>query len=149
MGQSSLSLKNCFKLSKQTRPPQIRIHDLDISIIKELQENSFSHPSFDTIAANIKNAKKTGAAIILMLGGHVVRSGTQRYIIDLMEQGYITCLAMNGSGVIHDFELALIGATTWRCFALIIWNRCLCCIVQKIRMNAELLANLIITSRLA
>ncbi|MCP5003855.1 MAG: hypothetical protein GY941_07875, partial [Planctomycetes bacterium] len=36
----------------------------------------------------------------------------QKYIIDLMERGYISCLAMNGAGIIHDFEFALIGATT-------------------------------------
>jgi hypothetical protein len=48
----------------------------------------------------------------MMMGGHVIRSGVQKYIIDLMTRGYIDCLAMNGSGIIHDFELALIGATT-------------------------------------
>lgn len=89
-----------------------RVHDLNISAIKELQKSTFSHPSFSVIADNIKNAKKAGKAVIMMLGGHVIRSGVQRYIIDMMEKGYITCLAMNGSGVIHDFELALIGATT-------------------------------------
>src|SRR3989338_346927 len=93
-------------------PLHNRIHDLDISVIKPLQKNSFFHPSFKTIADNIKNARKAGKSVIMMLGGHVIRSGVQRYIIDMMEQGYITCLAMNGSGVIHDFELALIGATT-------------------------------------
>jgi len=46
------------------------------------------------------------------MGAHVLRSGVQRYIIDLMERGYISCLAMNAGGMIHDFELALIGATT-------------------------------------
>ncbi len=96
----------------QLLPLNKRIHDLNISTIKNLQENSFSHPSFKTIAANIKNAKKAVKSVIMMIGGHVIRSGAQRYIIDMMEKGYITCLAMNGSGVIHDFELALIGATT-------------------------------------
>ena len=93
-------------------PLNKRIHDLNISTIKNLQENSFSHPSFKTIAANIKNAKKAGKAVIMMIGGHVIRAGVQRYIIDMMEKGYISCLAMNGSGIIHDFEFALIGATT-------------------------------------
>lgn len=48
----------------------------------------------------------------MMMGGHVVRSGMQKYIIDLMERGYVSCLAANGSVMIHDFECALIGATT-------------------------------------
>jgi len=100
------------KTKLQLLPLNKRIHDLNISTIKNLQANSFSHPSFKTIAANIKNAKKAGKSVIMMIGGHVIRSGVQRYIIDMMEKGYITCLAMNGSGVIHDFELALIGATT-------------------------------------
>jgi hypothetical protein len=47
-----------------------------------------------------------------MLGGHVLRSGVQNYLIDLMERGYISCLAVNGAVLIHDFELALIGKTT-------------------------------------
>lgn len=74
-------------------PLSERIHDLDLSIIKDLQENSFSHPSFSKVAVNIKKAKEAGRAIIMMLGGHVIRSGVQRYIIDMMERGYISCLA--------------------------------------------------------
>lgn len=47
-----------------------------------------------------------------MMGAHVIRSGAQNYLIDLMKRGYISCLAINGGCMIHDFELALIGATT-------------------------------------
>ena len=47
-----------------------------------------------------------------MMGAHVLRSGVQRYLIDLMERGLVSCLSMNGAGVVHDFEFALIGATT-------------------------------------
>ena len=47
-----------------------------------------------------------------MIGGHVIRSGVQKYLIDLMERGYLSCIAMNGFIMIHDFEFALIGATT-------------------------------------
>jgi len=48
----------------------------------------------------------------MIMGGHVIRSGVQNYLIDLLERGYISCLAMNGSVMIHDYEFALIGATT-------------------------------------
>jgi hypothetical protein len=64
------------------------------------------------IAGRIVQAKEKAAANILMIGAHVLRSGVQRYLIDLMERGYISCIATNGAGMIHDFELALIGATT-------------------------------------
>ncbi len=93
-------------------PLNERVHDLDVSVIKNLTENSFSHPCLGDMSLAVKKAKEAGKSVIMMIGGHVIRSGAQRYIIDMMEKGYITCLAMNGSGVIHDFELALIGATT-------------------------------------
>jgi hypothetical protein len=47
-----------------------------------------------------------------MMGGHVIRAGVSRYIIDLIERGLVTHVAMNGAGPIHDWELAQIGATT-------------------------------------
>src|SRR5207247_2473431 len=47
-----------------------------------------------------------------MMGAHVLRAGVQRFIIDLMEKGYLSLVAMNGGGMIHDYEFSLIGATT-------------------------------------
>jgi hypothetical protein len=47
-----------------------------------------------------------------MMGAHVIKQGLSRFVIDLMERGVITHVGVNGAGVIHDFELALIGATT-------------------------------------
>jgi hypothetical protein len=46
------------------------------------------------------------------MGAHVLRAGVSRYLIDLMERGLIDHIAMNGAGPIHDWEFALIGATT-------------------------------------
>lgn len=95
-------------------PLSMRKHDLEISVVKDLSADK--NPSLDkrikTVAQRIIDAKKNSAAVIMMMGGHVVRAGVQRYIIDLMEKGYISCLSMNGSVMIHDFEFALIGATT-------------------------------------
>src|SRR5207302_9797051 len=51
-------------------------------------------------------------ARILIMGAHVLRAGVARYLIALMEQGLIDHIAMNGAGPIHDWEFALIGATT-------------------------------------
>ena len=47
-----------------------------------------------------------------MMGAHVLRAGVSPHLIDLMERGLITHIAMNGAGPIHDWEFALIGATT-------------------------------------
>lgn len=89
-----------------------RSHDLTIDAMLPLEEVPSRHRSLEDAARNIFTAREMQRAVILMIGGHVVRSGVQRYIIDLMERGYISCLAMNGSVMIHDFELAMIGATT-------------------------------------
>ncbi|HHT9113793.1 MAG TPA: ornithine cyclodeaminase family domain [Candidatus Wunengus sp. YC65] len=89
-----------------------RIHGLTVDTIRPLEKVSSCREPFLDIAKGIVTAKETHKSVILMIGGHVVRSGVQRYIIDLMERGYISCLAMNGSVMIHDFEFALIGATT-------------------------------------
>ena len=55
---------------------------------------------------------RIGAPVILLMGAHVIKVGLSRFVIDLMERGIITHVGMNGAGPIHDFELALIGATT-------------------------------------
>ncbi len=91
-----------------------RQHDLHISTISELDSNNnFSiDKKFEKIAEHIIHAKYNHSSIILMIGGHVIRAGVQKYLIDLMENGFISCLAMNGAGMIHDFEFARIGATT-------------------------------------
>ncbi len=86
-----------------------RAHDLDIGVIKPLKAAGCTNDSLRTVASRIVKAKANGSEIILMMGGHVLRSGVQNYLIDLMERGYITCMAMNGSCIIHDFELAMIG----------------------------------------
>jgi len=92
-----------------------RNHDLDLKIIKQLgtrKSNQRIDENILPVAAKLVQAHKTKAAIALMMGAHVIRSGVQNYLIDLMERGYISCIAMNGAGMIHDFEFALVGATT-------------------------------------
>ena len=57
-------------------------------------------------------ARKSGAGIIWGIGAHVIKTGVSPVLIDLMERGYVSALAMNGAGIIHDFEIALSGATS-------------------------------------
>ena len=72
----------------------------------------FTHPALADVAARIVAARVRGAARILMMGAHVLRAGVNRQIIDLIERGFLDHIAMNGAGLIHDYELARIGATT-------------------------------------
>ena len=98
----------------QLKPLSQRTHDLNRDVVLNLTTPPFlnNQEEFQSVAGKIIRAKKDGSCNIMMIGGHVIRSGVQRYIIDLMGRGYIDCLAMNGSGIIHDFEFALVGATT-------------------------------------
>ena len=50
--------------------------------------------------------------MVVMLGGHIVKTGLAPLLIDLMNRGVITHLAMNGSAAIHDYEIARFGATS-------------------------------------
>ena len=72
----------------------------------------FAHPDLDTLARRVAAAHRRGRPVILMMGAHVIKVGLSRFIIDLLERGIISHVAMNGAGPIHDFELALIGAST-------------------------------------
>jgi hypothetical protein len=60
----------------------------------------------------IAHAKQRDRAVVVMLGGHVVKTGLAPLLIDLMRRGIITHLAMNGSAAIHDYEIARFGGTS-------------------------------------
>ncbi len=94
------------------KPLGQRWHDFAAAEILPLRAVGVSHPELAEVARHISQARQRDAEVILMMGAHVLRSGVQRYIIDLMERDLITALAGNGACAIHDFELALIGATT-------------------------------------
>lgn len=93
-------------------PLACRCHDLGLSHILSLEPADRVDPVFGTVGDRIVQAHEVGASVVMMLGAHVIRSGVQRYLIDLMERGLLDCIAVNGAGVIHDFEFALVGATT-------------------------------------
>lgn len=98
--------------SLSIRPLAQRRHDYDIAQVLALAPVEVSHPELKEVARRMREAREKNAEVILMMGAHVLRSGVQRYIIDLMERGLVTAVAGNGACAIHDFELALIGATT-------------------------------------
>lgn len=67
---------------------------------------------FRLVVQAIVRAAQQKRAVIVMLGGHVVKTGIAPLLIDLMERGVITHLAMNGSAAIHDYEIARFGGTS-------------------------------------
>jgi hypothetical protein len=90
-----------------------RQHDLDLSAMLPLEASApFAHPALPFLGSRLAAARSSGRARLLLMGAHVIRAGVSRFLIDLMERGLIDHIAMNGAGPIHDWELALIGATT-------------------------------------
>jgi hypothetical protein len=57
-------------------------------------------------------ARKRKKAIIFALGAQVIKVGLNPVLVDLMKRGWVTCLALNGAGIIHDFEIAYGGQTS-------------------------------------
>jgi hypothetical protein len=96
------------------KPLGERKHDIGLDDILKLDAlpPEFSHPQLPGVADRLKAARNRGAARILMMGAHVIKSGASRYVIDLLKRGDITHIAMNGAGVIHDYELARMGVTS-------------------------------------
>jgi hypothetical protein len=68
--------------------------------------------TFRGVVAALERARVRGKPIIWGMGGHVIKCGLGPILIDLMRRGYLTALAMNGAAMIHDFEIALVGATS-------------------------------------
>ena len=89
-----------------------RKSNLGIDAILPMTKSGLKTTSLQTAAEKIVKARNQKSAVVMMMGAHVLRAGVQRYLIDMMEKGQISCVAMNGAGVIHDFEFALAGATT-------------------------------------
>lgn len=65
----------------------------------------------DVVSA-IVAAKRGGRAIVWGLGAHVIKAGLSPILVDLMERGFVSAMATNGAGLIHDFEVALSGGTS-------------------------------------
>ena len=63
-------------------------------------------------ARHIRAARERGASVILIYGAHLLRNGAALLLARLMERGFITHLATNGAGTIHDWEYAWLGAST-------------------------------------
>lgn len=87
----------------------------DILIDPESEPKAVNEPaqtSIDEAVNRIIAARKRDASVILMYGAHLLRNGTARILTEMMQRGWITHLATNGAGTIHDWEYAWLGRST-------------------------------------
>lgn len=95
------------------KPISERVHDLDLTVMMNPDAPvDYHHPTIDILVNSIREARSKDRPVMMMMGAHVIRAGAGPLLIRLMEAGYITHFALNGAGGIHDFEFAMIGATT-------------------------------------
>lgn len=104
-----------FDRSKlKLNPLKNREHGIFVDQISNLTDPipTYKNHLLSIVANRIIQARKNNSPVILMMGAHVIRSGTARYLINLMERNLITHIACNGACPIHDYEFSRIGATT-------------------------------------
>lgn len=67
---------------------------------------------FRDVLGAVQRARRQKRAVLWAIGGHVIKVGLAPVLIDLMRQGFVSGIAMNGAALIHDFEIALAGNTS-------------------------------------
>ncbi|MDQ1707676.1 MAG: hypothetical protein QOJ88_887 [Pyrinomonadaceae bacterium] len=102
------------------RPSKVSLADFaspvqaDSSLKDFLQSlpNILAVQSLRELAARMRRARELQKPIIWGIGGHVIKTGLAPLVIDLMQRGFVTAIAGNGSVLVHDAELALVGSTS-------------------------------------
>ena len=74
--------------------------------------NILASADFVALVKTLKRTREAEDGIVWGLGAHIVKTGLSPVIIDLMERGFVSAIATNGAGMIHDFEVAIAGATS-------------------------------------
>lgn len=87
----------------------------DILIAPDLEPKAIAEGTAQLVrdcATSVRAARECGASVMLIYGAHLLRNGAVLLLDRLMERGFITHLATNGAGTIHDWEYAWFGAST-------------------------------------
>jgi hypothetical protein len=115
-----LSLAEVTTYPLASRPSKVSLDDFASAISEESSLKDFlaSLPnilavqSLRELAARMRRARETQKPIIWGMGGHVIKTGLGPVIIDLMKRGFVTAIAANGSVLVHDAEIAMVGSTS-------------------------------------
>jgi hypothetical protein len=67
---------------------------------------------FKAVVQTLLDVRRAKRGILWGLGAHVIKTGLSSVLIDLMERGFVSAIATNGAGAIHDFEIAIVGTTS-------------------------------------
>jgi Arginine dihydrolase ArgZ-like, C-terminal, Rossmann fold len=74
--------------------------------------NVLAVQSLRDLAGRMRRARELQKPIIWGIGGHVIKTGLAPILIDLLQRGFLSAVAANGSVLVHDAEIAMIGSTS-------------------------------------
>lgn len=115
-----ISLEKVKTYPLAARPSKVSLGDFarPVDESSSLQDFLSSLPnilavqSLRELAARMKRARDLKKPIIWGMGGHVIKTGLAPVIIDLMNRGFVSAIAANGSVLVHDAEIAMVGSTS-------------------------------------
>jgi hypothetical protein len=104
----------------KSRASKVRVEDFarpaasgaSVSQFMDALPNLLAAADFKSVVRAMDAARRADGGIVWGLGAHVIKTGLGPVIIDLMERGFVSAIATNGAAIIHDFEIALVGATS-------------------------------------
>ena len=115
-----LSLEEVNTYALASRPSKVSVADFaqpfepkpSLAAFLDTLPNILAVRSLRELAAQIHRARALGKPVIWGIGGHVVKTGLAPLLIELMERGFVSAIAGNGSVLVHDAEIALVGSTS-------------------------------------
>ncbi len=115
-----INLKKVKRYSIKTRLSKVNKGDFaakpkkgkSFSVFLDSLPNILKAKDLRAISAAIVSARRKNKGVILMAGAHVIKCGLNPVLIELLEKKIITCICLNGAGIIHDFEIAYQGKTS-------------------------------------
>jgi hypothetical protein len=119
-GMTPFDLQGLRTYDLRSRPSKVFVEDLGrplpvgagVGDWLDALPRQLAAESLRKVRDHLLRAKRDGRTVVAALGGHVIKTGCAPFLIDWIEQGVITAVAMNGSAAIHDFELAYAGKTS-------------------------------------
>lgn len=115
-----IDLSNIHTYELASRPSKVAIGDFaqppsetdTLATFLDKLPNILAVDSLRALASSIWRAREAGKPIIWGFGGHVIKTGLAPIVIDLMNRGFVTAVAGNGSVLVHDCEIAMVGSTS-------------------------------------
>jgi hypothetical protein len=115
-----IDLENISTYELASRPSKVTVGDFARAVDAGASLKSFldglpdilAVRSLRAIAAQVRRARGLEKPVIWGIGGHVVKTGLAPVLIDLMRRGFVSAIAANGSVLVHDTEIALVGFTS-------------------------------------